>query len=144
MFRCQTNGLNEMLELPDYSFVEHFGHAITSYPPRAVMLDYLQGWAKKHNIQITLNRKVVSVQYNLEGKEKFHVISEDTRTASRSMVKFDYVVVATGHFSVPNYIKMYKGMDQFPGFIIHAHNFRDAREYAGKRLLIVGNGYSGV
>jgi hypothetical protein len=38
----QTNGLNEMLELPDYSFVEHFGHAITSYPPRAVMLDYLQ------------------------------------------------------------------------------------------------------
>ena len=34
----QTNGLNEFLELEEYSFLEHFGHLITSYPPRAVML----------------------------------------------------------------------------------------------------------
>ena len=58
----QTNGLNEMLELPEYSFLEHFGHAITSYPPRAVMLDYLQGWAAKCNIDVTLNRRVVQVR----------------------------------------------------------------------------------
>ncbi len=43
----QTNGLNEFLELEEYSFLEHFGHLITSYPPRAVMLDYLRGWTKK-------------------------------------------------------------------------------------------------
>ena len=29
----QTNGLNEFLELEEYSFLEHFGHLITSYPP---------------------------------------------------------------------------------------------------------------
>ena len=28
----QTNGLNEFLELEEYSFLEHFGHLITSYP----------------------------------------------------------------------------------------------------------------
>jgi trimethylamine monooxygenase len=138
----QTNGLNEMLELPDYSFVEHFGHATTSYPPRAVMLDYLQGWARKWNVQPTLNRKVVSVTFD-DSSSKFTVCSEDTRNASRYWDFFDYVVVATGHFSKPNYIPPYPGMEHFEGFSIHSHNFRDATDHAGKRLLIIGNGYSG-
>lgn len=138
----QTNGLNEMLELPDYSFVEHFGHAITSYPPRAVMLDYLQGWAAKWKLDVTLNRKTVSVTYN-DKTAKFTVISEDTRNGSRSVAYFDWVIVATGHFSVPNYIPAYPGLEHFDGSMIHSHNFRDAKEYAGKKLLVIGNGYSG-
>ena len=66
----QTNGLNEFLELEDYSFLEHFGHLITSYPPRAVMLDYLRGWTKKMGGDkcITLNRKVTSVTYDAATK----------------------------------------------------------------------------
>lgn len=138
----QTNGLNEMLELPDYSFVEHFGHAITSYPPRAVMLDYLQGWAKKWKVEATYNRKVGSVTYNDESG-KFFVTSEDTRDGSRHWSYFDYVIVATGHFSVPNYPPLYPGMHNFKGIVIHSHNFRDAKEFAGKRIMVIGNGYSG-
>lgn len=138
----QTNGLNEMLELPDYSFVEHFGHAITSYPPRAVMLDYLQGWASKWGIDVTLNRRVASLTYDTDSS-KFTVCSEDTQTAARHWNYFDYVVVATGHFSVPNYIRPYPGMEYFDGFAIHSHNFRDARDHQGQNLLIIGNGYSG-
>ena len=63
----QTNGLNEFLELEEYSFLEHFGHLITSYPPRAVM-DYLRGWTKKMGGDkcITLNRKVTSVAWRTE------------------------------------------------------------------------------
>lgn len=138
----QTNGLNEMLELPDYSFVEHFGHAITSYPPRAVMLDYLQGWAAKWKIDVTYNRKVSTTTYN-EETGKFMVTSEDTRNGARFWSYFDYVIVATGHFSVPNYLPPYPGMEAFKGTVIHAHNFRDAKEFAGKRVMLVGNGYSG-
>lgn len=138
----QTNGLNEMLELPDYSFVEHFGHAITSYPPRAVMLDYLQGWAKKWQVDVTLNRKVAKVTFDNK-TSKFTVVSADTRTASRHLSFFDYVVVATGHFSTPNHIPPYPGQEHFEGFAIHSHNFRDAAAYKGMDLLIIGNGYSG-
>jgi len=138
----QTNGLNEMLELPDYSFVEHFGHATTSYPPRAVMLDYLQGWARKCQIDVTLNRKVVQVTYD-DKSQKFSVCSEDTFTASRHWNYFDYVVVATGHFSTPNHIPPYPGQEHFEGFAIHSHNFRDATDHANKNLLVIGNGYSG-
>merc|ERR1711934_30455 len=138
----QTNGLNEMLELPDYSFVEHFGHATTSYPPRAVMLDYMQGWARKWGFNVTLNRKVMSVKYD-SSTAKFTVISEDTTNASRQWNYFDNVIVSTGHFSVPNYIPPYPGMEFFDGFAIHSHNFRDARDHAGQDVLVIGSGYSG-
>lgn len=50
---------------------------------------------------------------------------------------------ATGHFSVPNYPKPLKGIEEFKGFQLHAHNFRDAAEYKGMKLMMVGNGYSG-
>lgn len=136
----QTNGLNEMLEFPDYSFVEHFGFPTTSYPPRAVMLDYLQGYAKKYAGKFTLNRKVVQVSF---AGGKFTVVSQDTKTASRYVSLFDNVVVATGHFSFPHYPENYPGIEDFKGTQIHSHNFRDGSSYAGQRILVIGNGYSG-
>ena len=91
----QTNGLNEFLELEEYSFLEHFGHLITSYPPRAVMLDYLQGWTKKMGGDkcITLNRKVTSVTYDAK---KFTVVSHDTTNDARHIDYFDSVVCCNG------------------------------------------------
>jgi len=44
--------------------------------------------------------------------------------------KPDYLVVASGHFSVP-YIPEYEGMKSFPGRILHSHDFRDAEEFRG-------------
>lgn len=138
----QTNGLNEMLEFPDYSFVEHFGYPITSYPPRSVMLDYLQGYAKKSGVsnKFTLNRKVVQVSF---ASGKFTVISQDTKTAARQTSLFDNVVVATGHFSFPRYPDPYPGIEDFKGMQIHSHSFRDGTNFKGHNLLVIGNGYSG-
>ena len=38
-----SNGPKEGLEYPDYTFDEHFGKPISSYPPREVLYDYLKG-----------------------------------------------------------------------------------------------------
>ena len=54
---------------------------------------------------------------------------------------FDHVICATGHFSTPN-VPFYKGFDSFNGRILHAHDFRDAREFAGQDILVVGSSYS--
>jgi trimethylamine monooxygenase len=48
---------------------------------------------------------------------------------------------ATGHFSTPN-MPAFEGFGQFPGRILHSHDFRDAREFAGRRLLVIGSSYS--
>jgi trimethylamine monooxygenase len=55
--------------------------------------------------------------------------------------KFDWVVVATGHFSVPN-VPYFTGIETFPGRVLHAHDFRSANEFTGKNVLIVGASYS--
>lgn len=55
--------------------------------------------------------------------------------------KFDHVIVATGHFSVPN-IPSFPGIDQFPGRIIHSHDFRNASQFKDQTLLVVGSSYS--
>ncbi len=38
-----SNGPKECLEFADYTFEEHFGRPIASYPPRAVLADYIKG-----------------------------------------------------------------------------------------------------
>ena len=57
--------------------------------------------------------------------------------------KNHYVVMAkiAGHYSVPN-VPHFPGVEKFPGRVCHAHDFRDACEFTGKRLLLVGSSYS--
>ena len=50
--------------------------------------------------------------------------------------RFDYLMVASGHYSVP-FVPLYPGVDRFPGRVMHSHDFRDACEFANQRLLIV-------
>jgi trimethylamine monooxygenase len=54
---------------------------------------------------------------------------------------FDQVVVASGHFSTPN-VPYFEGVEAFPGRVLHAHDFRSANEFTGKRVLMIGSSYS--
>ena len=42
-----STGPKECLEFADYSFEQHFGKAIASYPPREVLFDYIKGRLNK-------------------------------------------------------------------------------------------------
>ena len=46
-----SNGPKECLEFADYSFDEHFGKPIPSFPPREVLYDYILGRVKKGNLK---------------------------------------------------------------------------------------------
>ena len=119
-----SNGPKECLEFADYSFDEHFGQRIPSFPPREVLYDYILGRAKKANIKkyIRLNNTVTNVIYN---GIAFEITSLNKKDNNISNESFDNVVIASGHFSVP-YIPEYEGMESFPGRILHSHDFRDA------------------
>ena len=137
-----TNGPKEGLEFADYSFEEHFGKQIASYPPRAVMMDYIEGRVKKANVRdwIRFSTVVRWVEYN-EATNDFTVTVHDMVADTVTKDRFDYVICASGHFSSPN-VPEYPGFDQFYGRIVHAHDFRDAREFAGQDVLLVGASYS--
>ena len=136
-----SNGPKEGLEFADYTFEEHFSKPIASYPPRAVLFDYIKGRVEKANVRdwIRFNTIVRDVRA-LDGGG-FEVTARNEETDSETRENFDHVVVATGHFSVPN-VPEYPGFETFNGRILHAHDFRDAREFSGQDVLIVGASYS--
>ena len=58
---------------------------------------------------------------------------------------FDDVVVATGHFSVPN-VPHFPGIETFPGRVLHGHDFRERGRIQGqgsacRRRQLLGRGH---
>jgi len=138
-----SNGPKECLEFPHYTFEEHYGKAIPSFPPREVLFDYLKGlWSKGDARKwIKFNTVVRDVVYNKK-TDNFTVSVKDlVADEVRDGEQFDYVVVAAGHYSVPH-VPTFTGIEKFPGRVMHAHDFREANEFAGKRLLLIGSSYS--
>ena len=137
-----SNGPKEGLEFADYTFQEHFGKSIASYPPREVLFDYIQGRIKKTNVRekIEFNTLVRDVKY-IEDRNVFAVTTRNGKTDSEKTVEFDNIIVASGHFSTPN-VPYYEGFEIFNGRILHAHDFRDAREFSDMDILVLGTSYS--
>lgn len=139
-----SNGPKECLEFADYSFDEHFGGPIPSFPPREVLYDYIAGRAKKSNVRqfIQFDTAVRHVSFDHDSQTfALTVESWGTGESALGTETFDHVIVATGHFSTPN-VPEYPGFESFPGRILHSHDFRDAVEFAGENLLILGSSYS--
>lgn len=137
-----SNGPKECLEFSDYSFDEHFGKPISSYPPRPVLFDYIQGRINKSNARdfIRFDTVVRWVSFD-EETQKFTIVLDDLKNNKTYEEVFDYLVVASGHFSTPN-MPYFKGIENFPGNVIHAHDFRGADQYKGQDILIIGSSYS--
>ena len=137
-----SNGPKEGLEFADYSFEEHFGKQIASYPPRAVLFDYIEGRVIKAKVRdlIRFNTAVRWVTFD-EARGMFTVTVHDHDRDSAYSEEFDHVICGSGHFSTPN-VPYYEGFESFNGRLVHAHDFRDAREFAGKDILVVGSSYS--
>ncbi len=135
-----SNGPKEGLEFADYSFEEHFGKQIASYPPRAVLFDYIEGRVLKAGVRdwVRFSTAVRNVSF---ADGKFTVTACDLPNDRIYDEEFDNVIVATGHFSTPN-VPHFDGFDKFPGRVLHAHDFRDAIEFKDKDILIIGTSYS--
>ncbi|MDG1531029.1 MAG: NAD(P)/FAD-dependent oxidoreductase [Paracoccaceae bacterium] len=136
-----SNGPKEGLEFADYTFEEHFGKAIASFPPRAVLFDYIKGRVEKAGVRDMIRFSTIVRDVRAADGGGFNVTTRDEVADVDASEHFDHVIVATGHFSVPN-VPEYPGFDQFNGRILHAHDFRDAREFADKDILILGTSYS--
>ena len=137
-----SNGPKEGLEFADYTFEEHFGRQIASYPPREVLFDYIEGRVKRAGVRdaIRFRTTVRRVDYD-DATGLFTVTAHNLATDEEATESFDHVVVASGHFSTPN-VPHFDGLDRFNGRVLHAHDFRDAVEFKDKDILIIGTSYS--
>lgn len=142
-----SNGPKECLEFADYTFDEHFGRPISSYPPRAVLWDYINGRVASAQLQdgvglrdavrfSTVVRRVIA-----HADDGYLITSEHLPTQTERTEHFDDVIVAAGHFSFPH-VPDFEGIHTFPGPVTHAHDFRGAENLAGKDVLVIGGSYS--
>ena len=137
-----SNGPKEALEFADYSFDEHFGRPISSYPPRPALWDYISGRVERAGVRkhVRFSTVVRWVDFD-EATQQFTLVSEDLEARKTTREVFDRIIVGSGHFSFPK-MPTFEGLETFPGQVSHAHEFRGAENLRGKDVLVIGSSYS--
>ncbi len=106
------------------------------YPDHAEMKRYFEEYAAHFGLtrRIRFNSRITAIEPQDGGG--FTVRSEPGLAE-----RFDGVVVATGHQSMPRHPD---GLDHFGGAYLHAHDYRVPEPFTGQRVLVIGPGNSGV
>ncbi|KAH9904718.1 hypothetical protein F4778DRAFT_42600 [Xylariomycetidae sp. FL2044] len=131
------------------------------FPSREVVQDYLVAYSRDIRHLIQFSTSVESVVLRSPdtdgGSESSRPERDQWEITTRSLTgderggrrkeTYDAVVVASGHYSTP-YIPAIPGIEAFneahPGVISHSKLYRDPDAYRGKKVLLVGNGPSGL
>ena len=122
------------------------------------MYNYVRSYADKHKLfeNIVFNTSVLSLEEYVGDKKQvfktiqnydrlWKLICKNTETETETIYITPYVLIASGHHSVPK-IPKFKGQDTFTGDIFHSVKYKSAtfNNMSGKRVLVVGIGNSAV
>lgn len=118
------------------------------YPSRQTILEYVDKYADEVRHLIRLNTQVQDIQLRqVNGVDKWDLQASSTISDDTFADTYDAVVVANGHYSTP-FIPDVKGIQEFnsahPNIITHSKNYRRPEPYKGKKVVVVGNGPSGL
>ena len=109
-----------------------FGHAVPRYPSRQQVVDYLEEYQKSFGI---------TPLFNTEAKKIKKVSNDWITETSSGIFKSKYVIIATGAFTKPKPVH-FKGMETFPGKILHSYEYKTGTDFEGQKVLVVGFGNS--
>ncbi|GAB4515746.1 MAG: NAD(P)/FAD-dependent oxidoreductase [Anaerolineae bacterium] len=116
--------------LPEKKFPLHYG----IFPTGKQYHRYLVNYVKERQFNIRLG---VSVKRLTPEDGGWRV------ETSEGSAWYPAVISATGRFSTPIMPRL-PGMDDFTGRIMHAHDYINKAAFAGQRVMVVGNGPSGI
>jgi putative flavoprotein involved in K+ transport len=122
--------------LPGYPIPPGFGRWVARHD----VVRYLEAYAVHHRIQLRLGSgatRVDAVAPSSDGA-RWAVRLEDGST-----VTADHVVVATGYNHTP-VEPDWPGLDGFDAEVVLARDYRNGRPYAGRDVLVVGSGNTGM
>ncbi len=111
---------------------KHFGKDIGRYPSRAQVIAYLEDYQRDLGINPIFNTKAVSA------RRSHGYWRTQTETGT---FRSNYLIMATGPYGKPKEVS-FKGMETFPGQILHSFQYKNGRNFKGQRVLVVGFGNS--
>ncbi|KAH7659470.1 Flavin monooxygenase FMO protein [Dioscorea alata] len=123
---------------PSESFVDP-----RAFPAHEEVLAYLEGFARDFGVleMVRFGAEVVRVWLEGDGGEwSVEWRNEDGSVAEE---RFEAVVVANGHFSVPR-IPEIPGIDKWRGKQIHSHNYRIPEPFRDQVVVLIGMGASAL
>jgi cation diffusion facilitator CzcD-associated flavoprotein CzcO len=101
------------------------------WPTRDALVSYYDCYVEKFGVEVRTGTDVKRV----ERDGNWHLTTSSGNIRSRA------VVIATGRDGTP-VIPEWPGRDRFRGVLIHAAQYRNAKPFAGLRVLVVGVGNS--
>ncbi len=111
---------------------------LPQYVSKDQYAQYLQDYARHFGLECLLGNPVRKVRAAQVGQAGGLLVEAEGGTW-RSRV----VVVATGQFGQP-VMPEWTGLDQYRGQLTHSSRYATGREYAGRRVLVIGVGNSGA
>lgn len=103
------------------------------YPSRSQLIDYLESYAEKFQLDIRFGQRVVVARYI---SNQWEVQTQDT------LYRASNLVIATGYNREP-VIPSWPHQDSFRGPVIHSSQYKNGEPFRGKKILVVGFGNSG-
>jgi cation diffusion facilitator CzcD-associated flavoprotein CzcO len=128
--RLKLNTWRAFSHLPDRPFPKGTG----KFPTRDNLVEHLDHHAAEAGLDIRLGTTVERIDRE-HNRWVVRTAEDDLRAPQ--------VVVATGHEGVP-FVPDWPGRDAFEGELIHAREYQRPAPYAGKRVLVVGPGCTGM
>lgn len=103
------------------------------YPSRLQVIEYLQAYARRFELQPRFGQQVLAAHHVGEGWE---VRTHDTRYQTPNLV------IAAGYNREP-FVPEWPGQSLFRGAMLHSSRYRSGETFKGQSVLVVGFGNSG-
>ena len=126
--RLHLHTNKKLSTLPDKKFPSH----IPLYPTRLELIQYMEEYQDQFDIRPIFHSEAKSIHRNGD-----YWITETIRETYKS----HNLIMATGSFGMPRTIRI-RGQETFPGKIVHSSQFKNGKDYAGQRVLVIGFGNS--
>ncbi|KAG1767674.1 FAD/NAD(P)-binding domain-containing protein [Suillus occidentalis] len=139
-FQCVSSSfykrLGTNLQTVLYSRYPHASSTFPKYIPKGKVANFLDSYAVDHELCIWLSSSVQSTPVYDSSSGRWTVeVQRGDRTV---FLNPKHVVLATGSGS-PR-IPIWNGMDEFQGALYHSDFHKDAEQFRGKRVVVVGAG----
>lgn len=105
-------------------------------------INYLDAYATRFNINPRYNRNVKSAYF--KGGRWIVEVENKSAIASREVYSAKYMVVATGENGEGVIPEIPGLVDSFEGKYLHSSKYKNGKKFAGKDVLVVGSGNSGM
>jgi cation diffusion facilitator CzcD-associated flavoprotein CzcO len=115
---------------------------VADYPGHRELLDYFKAFARAFDLHrhYRFNTRVLKVEPVSDTPDTLWRLTTQTGDAAPEVAEYKGVVIANGTLAEPN-LPVFPG--EFAGEIWHTARYKQATQFAGKRVLIVGAGNSG-